>query len=85
MSGIAGFAEVKEAELVITEQRKVRVFAGEGDDGGAVGAAVDEIAEQNDAVVALRREFPEEILELAVTSVDVADGDESAFHAGRGI
>ena len=80
MRRIAGFAVVEEAELVIAEEGEVGVLAGERNHLGAVGAAVDEISEEDDAVVAFELEFLEQIFEFAMATVDIADGDEASSH-----
>jgi hypothetical protein len=57
------------------------VLDGEVDDAGAVGAAIHEVAEQNEAVVGGKGESVEQFGEFKVTSVDVADGDKATVHA----
>ena len=59
------------------------VGAGEVDDLGAVGAAIDEIAEEDEAVVFGEFESREQFGEFGVAAMDVADGDESPVHAAE--
>lgn len=78
---VAGAAVVEEAGLVVAEQGEGAVLEGEVDDAGAVGAAVHEIAEEDEPVVAGEGEALEEFGEFEVTPVDVTDGDDATVHA----
>ena len=51
----------------------------------AVGPAVDQVAQQDDAVESFQFELLQQIFKLPVASVDVANGDEPAFHLEREI
>ena len=68
---------------MVAEQRHCAIGTGEVDDLAAVGAAVDKVAQQHDAVILCERELREQLRELDVTTVNVADGDESPVHAAE--
>lgn len=76
-----GAAVGEEAGLVVAEKREGAVLDGEVDDAGAVGAAVDKVAEQDEAVFGNEGEAVEKFGEFEVTPVDVADGDDATVHA----
>ena len=82
---VAGLAVIQEPQLVVPEQREPGVQAGQGDDLGTVGAAVDQIAEQDDPVVSGQLELLKQLLEFAVAAVDVPDGNEATLHEIAGI
>ena len=81
---VAGAAEIQEARLVVAEEGDGAVPEGEVDDLVAVGAAVDEVADEDEAVVGGDREAIKQFGEFEVAAVDVSDGDDAACHAGRG-
>jgi len=66
---------------VIAEQGEGAVLAGEVDDFATVGAAVDQITEQNQAIVAAERELLEQLGKFLMAAVNVADGDDASVHA----
>ena len=66
---------------MVTEEGDRAVFAGEVDDGGAVGPTVHEVAEQHEPVFGLEIEEAEELGKFFLAAVDVADGDEASVHA----
>ena len=55
-------------------------FSRESDHLGAIGAAIDEVAEQDNAIVLFEVQLVQQVLEFTVTSMNVPNGDESAFH-----
>ena len=67
--------------LVIAEQANGAMRPCEIDDLGAVGAAIDEIAEEHEAVIRRRVDEREQLSQFGVAAMDVADGDESPVHA----
>ena len=66
---------------MIAKERECAVFAREIEDFAAVGTAIDEIAEEDDAVVFGEPKFVEELGKFLMAAVDVADGDEASVHA----
>lgn len=81
MSGITGLSIVEQTQLVVAQERRMGVFPGESDHLGAVGAAIDQVAEKDDAIVVFEVQLVQEVLQFPVAAVNVTDGDESAFHA----
>ena len=77
LSGAVG----EETGLMVAEHGEGVVAQGEVDDPGAVRAAIDEIADENEAIIGREGETVEEFGEFLVTSVDVADGDNATVHA----
>ncbi len=78
---VARAAVFQEAQLVVPEQRNRLVLARKVDHAAAIGPAVDEVAKQDEPVVALESEPFEHFGEFQMASVDVADGDEASVHS----
>jgi hypothetical protein len=66
---------------VIAQQGDGPMPAREIDDLAAVGAAVHQIAEQNEPVALFQMQTVEQFGEFLMTTVDVTDGDKSSVHA----
>jgi len=78
---VAGPAVFEEAPLVVPQQRCRAGSTREVDRLAAVGAAVDQIPEKDEPVVAGGGKLLEQIGEFGVAAVDVADGNEPSVHA----
>jgi hypothetical protein len=79
-AGGSSAVELEEAELVVTQDGEGVVLAGEVDHASTVGASVNEVAEEEEPVVAGGGEAGEEVGKLGVAAVDVADSDEASVH-----
>jgi hypothetical protein len=66
---------------VVTQKRNGAVLPGEVDDFATIGAAVDQVANEDQTVVLGESEPFEQLGELLMTPVDVADGDDSTVHS----
>jgi hypothetical protein len=73
-----GAVVTEQPQLVVAQQAERAAGAGEVEDEAGVGAAVDEVAEQNEAVAALQLQLVEEFGEFDGTTVNIPDGDEAS-------
>lgn len=81
--GIAGAVIFQEPPFVVAEERDSVVLAGEVEDFATVGAAVDQVTDEHEAIGSFEFEAGEQLGEFGVATVDVADGDESPVHAAE--
>jgi len=81
MAGVVCPPVVEMAQFVVAEQRGGGVLASQLHDLAAVGAAVDQVTEEDEAVVLFQVELVEEVLEFLVAPVDVTNRNEAPLHA----
>jgi len=79
---VFGAAIGEQSAFVVAEQGDGTVGAREVDDGAAVGASIDQVAEQDEAIGPGEFETAEELGEFFVATVDVADGNDASLHDG---
>ncbi len=75
---VAFAAGAEQAQLVVAEQAAGAGGAGKIDHEARVGTAVDEVAEEDEAVATPERQLVEEFGEFGGAAVNVADGDEAS-------
>src|SRR5690606_36505963 len=78
---VARAALVEQPQFMISEQRFRPGLARQAEPLGAVGAAVSLVPQQNQAIARQSREACKQFRELEMTTVNVANGDESPVHA----
>ena len=70
---------------MISEQRAMRVRPRERDDSRTVRAAVDEVTEQDESVVARERQLLDQARKLPRAAMDVANRDDATVHGMRAL
>jgi hypothetical protein len=70
----------KEAPFVVPEEADGIDRPGEGNDAAAVRSVVDEVAEENDAIVIAKPESVKQVLEFQMAPMHVSNGDQSFDH-----
>ena len=65
---------------MIAQKRRGAVLPRQIDYLAAIGAAVDQIAQQNEPVLALQIQFGEELRKFPMAAMDVSNGDKASSH-----
>ena len=65
---------------MVAEEGDGAVLAGEGDDAVGIGAAVDEVAEEDELVVGGEAQAGEQGGQFGAAAVHVSDGDKATLH-----
>lgn len=78
---VAGAAKLEQAQLVISEEGEGAVLDREVNDARAVGAAIHQVADEDELIFRGEGDALQKLGEFEVTPVDVADGDDATVHA----